>query len=281
MQHIKDEIRIKVFIAKNPLTKSEWLIIRYGEASALFCVIRLDPTFVISRYSIQRLLLNINNDQEHNALQQEVKSLWKNNLPFVLTYLLNEKYNEELFSKINGVKLVHFLSAGPNIFTPFPLRLKELQLEHGPVGPYIHQQSITEEYPSKNGDKNLAKPFDFLGQVRYDIFYSNINYALISSALNFFFLTFLTFSQIKYILNKQRYSFQARPVTVLMLRVQPLLRNINQRIQNQPGRLRIRRRQLNAQINNEDTIYRLTNLPQQPITNNPFIDSFFQGTSFQ
>ncbi|CAB5381305.1 unnamed protein product [Rhizophagus irregularis] len=192
MQHIKDVIRIKVFIAKNPLTKSEWLIIRYGEASALFCVIRLDPTFVISRYSIQRLLLNIDNDQEHNALQQEVK-------------------------------------------------LKELQLEHGPVGPYIHQQSITEEYPSKNGDKNLAKPFDFLGQV----------------------------------------SFQARPVTVLMLRVQPLLRNINQRIQNQPGRLRIRRRQLNAQINNEDTIYRLTNLPQQPITNNPFIDSFFQGTSFQ
>ncbi|RGB31915.1 hypothetical protein C1646_763543 [Rhizophagus diaphanus] len=241
MQHIKDEIRIKVFIVKNPLTKSEWLIIRYGETSALFCVIRLDPTFVLSRYSIQRLLLNIDNDQEHNAFQQEVKSLWKNNLPFVLTYLLNEKYNGELFSKINDVKLVHFLSAGPNIFTPFPLRLKELQLEHGPVGPYIHQQSITEEYPSKNGDKNLAKPFDFLGQV----------------------------------------SFQARPVTVLMLRVQPLLRNINQRIQNQPGRLRIRRRQLNAQINNEDTIYRLTNLPQQPIINNPFIDSFFQGTSFQ
>lgn len=171
MQSIKDEIRIKVFIVKNPLTKFEWLIICYGEANALFHVIRLDTTIVISRYFIQRLLLNIDNDQEHNAdqsaFQQEVKSLWKNNLPFLFTYLLNEKYNEELFSKINDMKLVHFLSAGPNVFTLFPLRLKTLQLEHSPVGPHIYQQSITEEYPSKNRDKDLAKPFDFLGQVRY------------------------------------------------------------------------------------------------------------------
>jgi hypothetical protein len=84
------------------------------------------------------------------------------------------------------------------------------------------------------------------------------------------FITKLIFSRTKYILNN---SFQARPVTILMLRMQPLLRNINQRIQNQPGRGSV-------QINNEDTICRLTNLPQQPITNNPFIDSFFQGTSF-
>ncbi|GBB84385.1 hypothetical protein RclHR1_00110018 [Rhizophagus clarus] len=234
---IKDGIKIKVFIIENLLTKSKWLIVRYEEANALFYVIRLGPTFIISRYHIQKLLLNSENKQEHNAdrstFQQEIKSFWAGNLPFVFDHLLNDA------SKANDMKLIHFLSIGPNIFTPFPLIPKVLQLNLKSDA-HIHQQSITEKYPSKDGDKSLEKHFDSSGQI----------------------------------------NFQTSPTTVLMLRVQPLLRNTNQRMRNQPRRLRIRRQQHNAQINNEDTIYRLTNLPQQQITNNQFIDSFFHGTSF-
>jgi hypothetical protein len=142
------------------------LIVCYETANTLFTVIRLGPTFMITGCFIQRLLLNFDNNQGNNAdrsaLQQKIKSLWASNLPFVFTYLLNGKYSEELLSKVDNMKLLHFLFAGPSIFIPFPFRPKALQLslKHDP------QQSVTEEYPFKNGDKNLAKPFDFSGQVR-------------------------------------------------------------------------------------------------------------------
>src|SRR5436305_10122783 len=58
-------------IAKDPYAKSEWLIICYGKAHALFHTVRLEPTFIdipicqtliarkvmISRYFVQRLLM--------------------------------------------------------------------------------------------------------------------------------------------------------------------------------------------------------------------------------
>ena len=59
-------------IAKDPYAKTEWLIIHYGKAHALFHAVRLGPTFIdipvcqtliarkviISRYFVQRLLMH-------------------------------------------------------------------------------------------------------------------------------------------------------------------------------------------------------------------------------
>ena len=59
-------------IAKDPYAKTEWLIIRYGKAHALFHAVSLGPTFIdipvcqtliarkviISRYFVQRLLMH-------------------------------------------------------------------------------------------------------------------------------------------------------------------------------------------------------------------------------
>jgi hypothetical protein len=71
----------------------------------------------------------------------------------------------------NDMELFHFLSAGPHVinyvpgmlrknlkdiedliikFVPFPPRPKAFQLDFN-NDPHIHQQSIPEEYPSKDG----------------------------------------------------------------------------------------------------------------------------------
>ena len=134
MQYLQDfeyEIKINIFkyvnsplnlaltcrnwsiIAKDPYAKTEWLILRYGKAHALFHAVRLGPTFIdisvcqtliarkvmISRYFVQRLLMHFGKyDQklielkiEHNVgqldadrirvFQQKIKSPWASNLP--------------------------------------------------------------------------------------------------------------------------------------------------------------------------------------------------------
>src|SRR5437764_443779 len=119
-------------IAKDPYAKTEWLIIRYGKAHALFHAVRLRSTFIeipvcqtlitrkvmISRCFVQRLLMHFGkHDQklielkiEHNvgqldadkirAFQQKIKSSWASNLPItitvftVFTYLLDEGYKQ-------------------------------------------------------------------------------------------------------------------------------------------------------------------------------------------
>ena len=114
-------------IAKDPYAKTEWLIIHYGKAHALFHAVRLGPTFIditvcqilitrkviISRYFVQRLLMHFGKyDQkliklkiEHyvgqldadriRAFQQKIKSPWASNLPItVFTYLLDEGYKQ-------------------------------------------------------------------------------------------------------------------------------------------------------------------------------------------
>ena len=151
-------------IAKDPYAKTEWLIIRYGKAHALFNAVRLGPTFIdipvcqtlitrkviISRYFVQRLLMHFGKyDQklielkiEHNvgqldadrirAFQQKIKSPWASNLPInVFTYLLNQGYkqlsnaNEDLPSKGNDMELFHFLSAGPHVINYAPGMLRK------------------------------------------------------------------------------------------------------------------------------------------------------------
>jgi hypothetical protein len=151
-------------IAKDPYAKTEWLIIRYGKAHALFNAVRLGPTFIdipvcqtlitrkviISRYFVQRLLMHFGKyDQklielkiEHNvgqldadrirAFQQKIKSPWASNLPInVFTYLLDEGYkqlsnvNEDLPSKGNDMELFHFLSAGPHVINYAPGMLRK------------------------------------------------------------------------------------------------------------------------------------------------------------
>jgi hypothetical protein len=151
-------------ISKDHCAKTEWLLVRYGKAHALFHAVRLGPTFIdipvcqtlitmkvpISRYFIQRLLMHFGKyDQklvefkiEYNvghldvdrirAIQQKIKSPWASNLPnFVFTYLLDEGYkqlantNESLPSKGNDMELFHFLSAGPHVINYAPVMLRK------------------------------------------------------------------------------------------------------------------------------------------------------------
>ena len=151
-------------IAKDKYAKTQWLIVRYGKAHALFHAVRLGPTFIdtpvcqsliarkaiISRYFIQRLLMHFGKyDQklielkiEHNvgqldadrirAFQQKIKSPWASNLPItVFTYLLKEGYRKlsnednDLPSKGNDMELFHFLSAGPHVINYAPGMLRK------------------------------------------------------------------------------------------------------------------------------------------------------------
>jgi hypothetical protein len=70
------------------------------------------------------------------------------------------------------------------------------------------------------------------------------------------------------------------------IRTRPLRNIINPRRLNQPGTRQRNtinriypRRQPNALII-DDTLNRISNLPQQKITNDLFIDQFFNGSSF-
>ena len=142
----------------DPYAKSEWLVVCYGKAHALFHAARLGPTFInipvcqaliarnviVSRCFIQTLLIHFGNyDQksldlfEHNfgqrdidrirAFLQKVRPFWASNVPTmsVLTFLLVEGYrqlsnaSEDLPSK--GNDLIHF-SAEPYVMN-YALRM--------------------------------------------------------------------------------------------------------------------------------------------------------------
>ncbi|CAG8605540.1 12059_t:CDS:1, partial [Funneliformis mosseae] len=165
-QYIEDEIKINIFkhvehpfnlaisckswsaISRDPHTKAEWLISRFGKAHALFYSIKLGPSFIdtlvcenlftrgviVSRYFIQRLLMQFGkNDQklieleiEHNVgvLPQKIKSPWASNLSLpAFLYLLNEgcnKLDTEVPLRGNDMELFHFLSAGPHVIDNAP-----------------------------------------------------------------------------------------------------------------------------------------------------------------
>src|SRR5437762_559977 len=130
LQCIEGEIKITIFkyvdsplnlaltcrnlsvIAKDPYAKSEWLIVHYGKARALFHAVRLGPTFIdipvcqtlitrkfiLLRDFIQRLLMHFEKYDpnlielkiEHKVDADRIRT-WVSNLPiFVFTYLLDE-----------------------------------------------------------------------------------------------------------------------------------------------------------------------------------------------
>src|SRR6266540_7027634 len=182
-QNLEDEIKIIIFkyaenpmnlaltcrrwadIAKDSYAKTEWLIVHYGKAHAMFHAVRLGPTFIdiavcqnlfarkviTSRYFIQKLLSHCGKyDQklielkiEHNlgqldadrirTFQRTVKLPWASNLPTsVFAYLLVEgckqltnSNNESLPLKGNDMELFHFLSAGPHVINRAPGMLRK------------------------------------------------------------------------------------------------------------------------------------------------------------
>ncbi|GES98005.1 hypothetical protein GLOIN_2v1869416 [Rhizophagus clarus] len=300
---IEDEIKIKIFkyveyplnllltfrswliIAKDPYAKTEWLLVHYEKTHALYHAVRYHAvrfghTF-IDVPVCQSLITRIQVEIEHNVgqldanrirtFQQKIKSIWANDLPMsALAYLLVKSHvnaNKELYSKRNYVKLFHFLSAVFHVINHARIQKKNLKYFEDLIlkkqfvlflpspkvlqmdlkaDSYIYRPHISEEYVSKSGcgdDKpNLSKLNSFLGQESF-------------------------------------LSFQTTPITVLTLRIRPL-RNINRvRRRNQFRRCRRNRRQINNN-ENEDMLNLIVNLPPQPITSDPFIDQFFNGSAF-
>lgn len=180
MQYIEDEIKIKIFkyveyplnlsltcrswsvISKDPYAKTEWLLVHYGKAHALYHAVRLGSTFIdipvcqsliarkiiISKYFIQRLLMHFGSydskliqfEIEHNvgqldvdrirAFQQKIKSIWTNDdlLMTALTYLLLDKrHAEDLYSKGNDMELFHFLTAVFHVINHARVQKKNLK----------------------------------------------------------------------------------------------------------------------------------------------------------
>ena len=149
----------KWFIITNgPYAKTEWLIIHYGKAHAIFYALRLSPTFIdtsICQNDIVTVLTHLGYDQqllEHNVCQLDAVRIhalqspcWIGNLPTIMmsvfTHLLDEKYKQfydkdkDLTPKEND--LVHFSVGGPHFrtrmlknerFTPYPSIPKSQQL---------------------------------------------------------------------------------------------------------------------------------------------------------
>ncbi|CAB4432660.1 unnamed protein product [Rhizophagus irregularis] len=78
----------------------------------------------------------------------------------------------------------------------------------------------------------------------------------------------------------QNYSsqrLQTRPIVVFMIRVR---RNNNRQNHFERRRYTNRIHQSSQQINNEETLKLISNLPPQQIENNPFANQFFNGSSF-
>jgi hypothetical protein len=214
MQSLYDELSIEIFkyittpisliltnrkwfaISQDSQAKAEWLIYKYGRSHAFFHAIRLDgfitldviqallaKNAVISRYFIQRLLMNYgNHDQrlfelkaEYNVnqvnLDRRLQIPWASKLSLqIFTKLINEAFNilkdPELAIKGNDMELFHFLSAGPLVINYAPQKLFQninyiedliLNKKFIPFPPrprHAYDDNIIEEYPSKDGYEN-------------------------------------------------------------------------------------------------------------------------------
>jgi hypothetical protein len=229
MQSLKDEQKIRIFkfistpfslsitnrewsaISQDPNARAEWLIYKYGKAHALFHAVRLGNRFIteevvvallaknaiISRYFIQRLLMNFGT---HDELLKRERNLhnqidfsgihafqpppWASNLSLtVFTTLMTEGYkvlnDNELATKGNDMELFHFLSAGPLVINYAPEKLyqnlneiKDLisnkrfipfpsrpKPNYEDTMEYIQllQATSREEYPSRDGYENYQQ----------------------------------------------------------------------------------------------------------------------------
>ncbi|GES98115.1 hypothetical protein GLOIN_2v1471937 [Rhizophagus clarus] len=186
---------------------------------------------------------------EHDVVQLRISAFQKIIIPISrLTYLLRYT-NEDFFSKGNDVKLFHLF------FTVFHM---------------INYARIIEDLISnKRSEKFLLEPKIRLN-LKTDPHESKKPISDLLIQISCFFI-------------HSTQCFRTRLIVVSSFTIRPL-RNINQRTrQNQ---FRERRnvtnliRKNHQKINNEDTLNRISNLPPQPITNDPLIDQFFNGSSF-
>ncbi|PKK76175.1 hypothetical protein RhiirC2_772805 [Rhizophagus irregularis] len=286
-ENFVDEIKINIFkyvnhplnltltcrkwsiVVKDPYAKTEWLIVKYGKAHALFQAIGLGPTFIdmalcqvlierkviTSKFFIQILLKYFGNNQKLfssdkiHAFRQKIKS----------TYLLNERYNQSvnnkrdlLYSKGNEVQLIRTFIATHHINHTSAGMLSKKNFN------YIEDLISQLIGPSRSKSLQMYFNGDF-----------NIRQSHKYGAIRFFGESF------------------SRSLTVLpvfinnvgILGAQPL-RNVNQRRWNRLQRYRNRYARFNGPINNEDTLNRIARLPIQQIRNEPLIDQFFNGSPF-
>src|SRR4051812_39402917 len=149
LQNIEYEIKIIIFkyvnsllnlvltcrnwsvIAKNPYAKTEWLIVRYGKAHALFHALRLGPTFIditvcqtliarnvaIPRYFIQRLLMPFGKHHQRLIIEDvsrldadEIRA-FQQSLCISIKHNKLSNANEDLSSKRNYMESFYFITA--------------------------------------------------------------------------------------------------------------------------------------------------------------------------
>lgn len=225
MQYIEDEIKIKIFkfvkyplnlsltcqnwsvIAKDPYAKTEWLLVHYRKAHALYHAVRLGPTFIdipvcqaliarkvfISKYFIQRLLINFGSynskliqfEIEHNvsqldadrfrAFQQKIMSFLENHLSLsALAYLLDKGHkqlantNEKLYSKRDVMKLFHLLSAVYHVINHAKIQKRNLK--------YIKDLTLNKQFVPfhpkpkalQKADPHIYQPHEYSSKGGYD-----------------------------------------------------------------------------------------------------------------
>ena len=149
-------------IVNSPVTKSMWLIGRYGKTHALFHAVRMGEPFInvdvveclfaqkahLSRYFIQRVMLGfgkydsrlIDLKLTHNIrpldsdrkkiIQSKIRSPWASNLPFnVFSRILKEGHDKfdgnEIPVRGNDMESFYYLSAGPLVISEARKKLEE------------------------------------------------------------------------------------------------------------------------------------------------------------
>ncbi|CAG8546887.1 9533_t:CDS:1 [Paraglomus brasilianum] len=151
-----------------PVTKSKWLISRYGKTHALFHAVRMGRPFInvdvveclfaqnahISRYFVQRLMLGfgkydnrlIDLKLAHNmtikpldpnrkrSIQRKIQNPWASNLPFdVFSRILKEGHDQfdgdDTPVRGNDMESFYYLSAGPLVISQARTRLRKNKKE--------------------------------------------------------------------------------------------------------------------------------------------------------
>jgi len=173
MQLLSNELRVEIFkrinvpisliltdrkwytFSRDPQSRAKWLIHKYGKAHALFHAVRLGNSFmtpevlqalltknvIISRYFLQRLLMNFGGHDERlmrernahyqnfNVINAIQPSPWAGNLPLIVFTTLITEGNKifinhnNLVIRGNDMELFHYLSAGPLVINDAPQKL--------------------------------------------------------------------------------------------------------------------------------------------------------------
>ncbi|CAG8639211.1 2414_t:CDS:1, partial [Paraglomus brasilianum] len=143
----------------SPVTKSKWLISRYGETHALFHAVRMGDPFInvdvveclfaqkahLSRYFIQRLILGFGkydsrliglklahplDPVRNKSIQNKFRNPWASNLSFdVFSRILKEGHDRfdgnDTPVRGNDMELFYYLSAGPLVISEARKKLQD------------------------------------------------------------------------------------------------------------------------------------------------------------